>query len=44
MFQALTDLEGAVTEAESRDQRMTGGEGEKAKKTRDRFPAFGTAR
>jgi hypothetical protein len=44
MFQALTDLEGVVAEAETRDQRVAASGSAKAKETRDRFPAFGTAR
>jgi hypothetical protein len=41
MFQALTELDGAVTEAEFRDQRIAASEGEKIKANRERFPALG---
>lgn len=40
MFQAMTELEGVVTEADARDQRMTGAEGAKRHELGQRFPAL----
>jgi hypothetical protein len=41
MFQALTELEGVVTESETRDQRMSSASSARRQETESRFPAFG---
>ena len=40
MFQAMTELEGVVTEADARDQRMTGADSAKQQELAGRFPAL----
>ena len=44
MFQAMTELEGVVTEADARDARMTGADGARQQDLKARFPAFGDVR
>lgn len=40
MFQAMTELEGVVTEADARDQRMTGADSVRTQELGSRFPAM----
>ena len=40
MFQAMTELEGVVTEADARDARMTGADSALTQELGSRFPAL----
>lgn len=44
LFQAITELEGVVAEAEAREQRLTGTDSTQAQENKTRFPALGGKR
>lgn len=44
MFQLMSDLERAITEAEARDQRMAGVDSARNQQMAERFPAMGGKR